>query len=182
MTAAATLGPGAYLAGCFGTALAVLALGAGAWRLRAALMPGLVGANARLIETVLALGALILVAQLLGSVHAFLRGPVFAGTVGAGLLMLLVGSRLPTRRPAAPEATSALAREPRGEVAIAVAAVGVVGAQWLAHAIQSFSVGMTQPDTLWYHAPFAARFLQERSFTGLGHLGYESSRFFPLNS
>ena len=53
--------------------------------------------------------------------------------------------------------------------------------QWVAHTADALGRGMTHPDTLWYHQPFAVRFLQRGSFTGLDGLGYEAARWFPFN-
>ena len=72
--------------------------------------------------------------------------------------------------------------EPRAEVGAAVIAVGLAAAQWIAHTMSALAHGMSQSDTLWYHGPFAARFVQERSFDGIGQLGYESAQYFPFNS
>ena len=53
--------------------------------------------------------------------------------------------------------------------------------QWSTHAVDAVHRGMTHPDTLWYHQPFAARFLQRDTFTGLEGLGYAAARWFPFN-
>ena len=54
--------------------------------------------------------------------------------------------------------------------------------QWTTHVAYAVGHGMTHPDTLWYHGPFAAQFVQEGAFTGIESLGYDAARFFPFNS
>src|SRR5581483_8092371 len=70
----------------------------------------------------------------------------------------------------------------RWEVAAAVAAIAVVAVQWVSHTAYAFGRGMTHPDTLWYHQPFAATFVQQHAFTGIDSLGYDAARWFPFNS
>ncbi len=41
---------------------------------------------------------------------------------------------------------------------------------------------MTHADTLIYHEPFAARFVQVGALTGLDQIGYESASYYPMNS
>ena len=65
---------------------------------------------------------------------------------------------------------------------VAASAGAVIAAQWATHVAVAYASGMTHPDTLWYHQPFAVRFLQQHSFTGLEGLGYSESRYFPFNS
>ena len=149
----------------------------------------------RLAEVVIALAALIGVAQLLGTFGAFTRGPMLIAYVGIGLVMGLVGKRLARSRDfeqteAPTRGTSSRgqqgARSPGIEVAAAILAGGLVAAQWATHVGVAYGKGMTQPDTLWYHATFAARFLQSGRLTGLHDTGLSDlatplHTFLPLN-
>jgi hypothetical protein len=176
------LGTARYLAGSTAIVGVVAALGWGAWRLRGAVLPGWSGARARLAEIVLALAALVGVAQILGAIGMFSGGWVLGVLVCTGVAMVIVGSRLTASQPNSNEAEAVPTRSPRAEVAMAALATALVAAQWATHVGVALGSGMTHPDTLWYHEPFAARFLQQGSFTGLEGLGYPESRYFPFNS
>ncbi|HUF85295.1 MAG TPA: hypothetical protein VMQ81_11970, partial [Acidimicrobiia bacterium] len=170
-----------YLAGTAAIAAVVVALAWGARRVRAAVVPGWSGPPAWLADIVIALAALVTVSQLLGAMHLFSRWPVLVGLVTVGVGMGLVASRfgVNTGRIGDP----ADAKTGRGEEVIAAVLAGaLIAAQWTTHVAVALGSGMTHPDTLWYHQPFAARFLQQHSFTGLEGLGYSESRYFPFNS
>ncbi len=182
-----TLTFGEHLTGWFGVVGVLAPLIAGAWRLRRAVLPDWTGAPARLAETIMVLAGLLLPAQLLGAVGGLHGAAVLAAAVVTGAAMVTLGVVVDRRRPTwvarAAEATTEVPEaEPRGEVVAAVVAVGLMASQWLAHTVSALTHGMTQPDTLWYHGPFAARFVQERGFTGIEHLGYVSARYFPFNA
>jgi hypothetical protein len=166
---------GNYLAGSLAVAAVVASLAWGAWRLRAALFPDWVGPPARLAEVTIGLAALILPAQLLGSFGAFERFPLLFVYVGLGVGMGLVGARTGRSCPTAvvPAPPPSLPREPRAEVVVAVAATAVVAAQWASHTTVALSRGITQPDSLWYHASFAGRFVQTARITGWSETGLE---------
>lgn len=181
----AGMAPGAYLAGSMGVLLLVATIAWGAWWLRAALLPEWSGAPARLAEAVLALTVPIGIAQLLGSFGAFSRGPMLLGCLGAGLAMIVLGRRRAARHVVPKRLVEVRASRPE-EVVVAVAATAVVVAQWAMHVAFTLDRGMTHGDTLWYHAPFAARFLQTRhltelSDTGLSDLASPLHQYLPLN-
>jgi hypothetical protein len=191
----AGLSPGAYVAGVFAVAVVAATLGWGAWHLRRSFLPVWSGPAARLAEVVIALGALIGLAQLLGTFGLFTRGPMLIAYVGGGLAMGLVGRRIALSRDvghveAQPRPTSGAgergARSHGVEVVAAILAGGLVAAQWATHVAVAYGKGMTQPDTLWYHATFAARFLQTGRLTGLHDTGLSDlatplHSFLPLN-
>lgn len=178
--AAVGLAPAAYLAGWLAIVAVVVALAWGAWRLRGAVLPDWSGAPARLAEVVLAVAVPVALAQVLGAVGWFSRGPVLVTWVAAGVAMGLIGRRYAP----VPQVVTVdpPGRSPREEVVAATVAAALVAAQWTTHAAGTLATGMTHPDTLWYHQPFSARFLQRASFTGLDALGYSESRYFPFNS
>lgn len=172
-----------YLLGVAELAAVAAALGFGALRVRAWLLPGWSGAPARLVEALIALAALVWLVELLGAVGqyrelAFVAESIVVG-VGAGVL---AGRAAPIRHGQyrhAPPAPS-----PNGiAVWVAVAVAALVVAHWSVAVRSSFAHGMYGYDTTWYHMPFAARFVQDASLTGL-HFTSTSflSWFYPANS
>jgi hypothetical protein len=181
------LAPVTYVAGSAAIFAVVAALAWGAWRVRAAVLPQWAGPPARLAEAVIGLTALLGVAQLLGSLGAFTRGWMLVALVAVGLAM----GRIATPRVDASasqrsdDPTPVTASQPRArreEVVVATLAAAVVTAQWVTHVAVAFGRGMTHPDTLWYHAPYAARFVQDGRITELTDRSDVIQAYFPLNS
>jgi hypothetical protein len=178
-----TLTLGAYLAGALELALVGAALAFGAYRVRALLLPGWSGAPARLAEVVLAVAGLIWVGEALGTFGGFEEGAVLGALAATGLAAGLIATRLaadravrPAAAPPAP-ATWGLAR------AIAVLACAGLAAAWMVPTLGSLAAGMDRADSLWYHMPLSARFVQ----TGyLGHIYFFDpiflASFYPANS
>jgi hypothetical protein len=191
----AVLSVGTFVAGSVAIAAVIGALGWGAWRLRRGLLPDWSGPPARLAETVIGLAALIGLAQILGTFGAFTRGPMLAAYVAGGVGMGLVGNRLAGSRekerpcvapPGTGEQEGRAAGSSRVEVVAAILAGGLVAAQWATHIGVAYGRGITQPDSLWYHATFAARFVQSGRLTGLHDTGLSDlatplHTFLPLN-
>jgi hypothetical protein len=131
----------------------------GGLRLRRCLLPRWTGAPARLAEAIIALTIVLAVAESLGAVGLLRMPLVAAGCVAAGLAL----GRRPwprqmtsDQRPQAPDV-------PAYAAAIAVAAGILVLAQWSAPLSTTLHGGMTGPDTLGYHGPIAATFVQRAS-------------------
>ncbi len=175
-----TLDAGAYLAGAAELGLVLAALAFGAYRVRAALLPGWEGPPARLAEIVLGVVGLIWVSEAVGTFGGFERGPVIAAAVvvgvGAGLIAGRWLGRSPGTRPPAP---------PSWGVAKLVAAgvCAALAAAWVVPTLSTLASGMDRTDSLWYHLPLAARFVQ----TGdLGHIYFFDpiflASFYPANS
>ena len=61
-------------------------------------------------------------------------------------------------------------------------ASAVVAAQWTAHVVFTYGRGMTHPDTVWYHAPYAAQFVESGSINGLPDRSDVLQSYYPLNS
>ena len=141
-------------------ALAPLAVGARA--LRRTLMPQWSGAPAWLADAVIALALFVAVTELLGTIGAFKRVPIVIGCAAAGLGAVLLTRRVPGRPGLEPPPAPA----PTGRY-VAVAAVAVVVADWSARVADALAGGMVSADTLWYHLPQAARFVQDGSITGI---------------
>jgi hypothetical protein len=160
-----------YLVGVVLLVVGVGALVFGAVRLRSTLLPQWTGAHARLAETIVAVGVAVGVSELLGIIGIFRRGPVVAGFV---VFAIVVRFTCPASRSRAPAAPPALPPLRRTEVAVATFGVVLVVGQWITQVVDAFRYGMTHADTIWYHGPHAARFLQDGSITQ--QLGYGSAQ------
>ncbi|MGZ6803486.1 MAG: hypothetical protein ACXVFU_10565 [Nocardioidaceae bacterium] len=131
--------------------LGLLAVGATALagRLRARLVPCWRGGHAVLARVVLALGAAVVVLQLLGVV-GLLRGWSLAL---AGVLLLVAGGRDGLRPTAREEPRRAGGPDARSAVAIGLLAG--LGAVWVAGVVSVLRHGLLDVDSLAYHLPFA---------------------------
>lgn len=181
----------------------VVPVAVGAVRVRKRLLPAWSGAPAHLAEATLALALLIGIGLTLGSFGELRRVPVVIACIvlgSAAAVLAKPGPKLATagrhsRRGAADDDQSrriAVAREPAAPPArherpilllMAAVAVTLLLAAWLPHVITSYERGMFDGDTMWYHAPFAARFVQTGWVTRLLFTNYEPIvTFFPANS
>jgi hypothetical protein len=170
------MGIGDYLIGLAALAAIAGALGLGAYRVRARLMPGWSGAPARVAEAVLAIAALILVEEVLGTVGLFDRVPLVIAAVVVGAAAAWWG------RGAHPAAAAPEQFGGRLAAGMALAACALVAVAWFDRTDFVVHSGMTDPDTLWYHLPVAARWVQEGSITALHFTSYEPlTPFHPSN-
>jgi hypothetical protein len=170
---------GGYLAGVAGVIVVIASMAVVAVRLRAALLPGWSRSPARLAEIVLAIGTLTVLLQVLGILSVLAGLPLLAACVMAAVAALRFLDRpapAAAAAPPAPQADPAL-------TALALSVALVVAGRWAMGLEYSWEHGMNHFDTLWYHAPFAARFAQEGSinalhFTDPLYLNW----FYPQNS
>jgi hypothetical protein len=186
------LGVGRYLLG-----IAELSLLVGfAWMvavvLRRHLTPELDGAPAQLATAVLALGMLLVAAELLGSFGLFEPLPLLLlmTALGIGIWALTRGWRRggvisPSPKAAEGEAPSFKARGQGAStltvIALAIAAAAVVGCAL--EVKPHLSAGMTGFDSTWYHGPFAAGFLQSGDTWELHFIAPQFlAWFYPANS
>lgn len=137
----------------FGGSLILLLRAAGA--VTSATMPHLVGAPRALARVMVVLCWVVGVAFVLGSFGAF-RALVLLAVVDAGALAVLLTVKAPR-----PEPTPRTGRR-RPDLATVVAglAAGIVTLSWLPEVALSYRVGITEADSIWYHANFVIRFLQ----------------------
>src|SRR4051812_39030258 len=170
---------GRFVVGTGACAAVIGALRYGAVALRRALLPAWNGARARLAEVVVALATFFTVAQLLGAVHLFSAWAVLVGEVVAGIALSAIGVRLGAGVRLEPPPP---VRHPRWELIVCAIGVALVVVQWATHVAYALGAGMTHSDTLWYHQPFSAMFVQQHAFTGIDALGYDAARYFPFNS
>jgi hypothetical protein len=143
---------------------------------RRRLLPSWTGPPARLAESVCAIAAVILVSELLGTVGEFRRWPLVAAMAVVAALASALGGRGAASMDV-PEAP----RNGRASVAIGAIAVTAVASRSLQGALDAWHSGMSSFDTLWYHLPFAARFVQAGSLTGLHYVGNDPTTFYPAN-
>jgi hypothetical protein len=186
-----TVTAGRYLEGVVLGLLCVGALGLGACRLRSRVAPFYVGIVARIADSVTFIGLLILTLETVGVIGVLDRVGVLAGclTVGAGAW--IIGSRGrggPTTAASPAVVDAARTSQDAGPhrrivTALAIAALSVAAAAWLGWTIYAYRDGMATIDTLWYHLPFAARFVQLHN---IRHLQYVDDGaitvFYPANS
>ena len=179
---------GDYLLGIAELAAVIVALAYGAMRVRAWLLPGWSRAPARLVEALLAVAALIWVGELLGAIGqyreaAFIVEAVVVGLGAGALAARATRARLAGGDPVSREQAPPAPAPGRVAVWVAVAVGALVVAHWSVPVRSSFAHGMYGYDTTWYHMPFAARFVQDASLTGL-HFTSTSflSWFYPANS
>jgi hypothetical protein len=176
-----TLTVGAYLFGALELGLVVAALAFGAYRVRALLLPRWSGAPARLAELVLGVAGLLFVSEALGTFGGFEEGAVLLGAalvgIGAGVLAL----RLARGRTGAVVGPAPRSWAPA--TAVAILACAALAAAWMVPTLGTLAAGMDRADSLWYHMPLAARFVQ----TGdLGDIFFFDpiflASFYPANS
>ena len=148
---------------------------------RTRVLPAWAGPPAMVADAVLGLTLLTVVAEALGALDQLRPLPVLVAELGAAAGVLAVATRL-RRRPAIAAEMSSLPSARRSEVVAAVAATSVVVVQWATHVGDAIDRGMVYSDTLWYHQPFAARFVQHGSFDALDGVGLEAARLYPLGS
>jgi membrane protein YdbS with pleckstrin-like domain len=176
-----TLAAGAYILGTAELAALIVALAFGAYRVRGLLLPAWSGAPARLVEIVLAATGLVWVSEALGTFGGFEEYAVLGVGIAVGLAAGFIATRLARRRVAPTGPPS----PPSWEVAkvVAVLACAAVVAGWMVPTLGTFAAGMDRADSLWYHMPLSAKFVQ----TGyLGHIYFFDpvflASFYPANS
>ena len=139
------------------------------WRLRRRLT-AIRGAEAAMVDTIVAVGVVVVAAELLGLVGA-LRFGWLAGLLWLIALASLWATRSIMPRDPAIEADRPATASGKGARAhlvcrwSAVIVVAVVVAQWALATANSLGGGMFSFDVLWYHMPFAAGFAQTASVT-----------------
>ncbi|HMC53479.1 MAG TPA: hypothetical protein VKI64_12020 [Acidimicrobiales bacterium] len=169
---------GRYVAGIVLTAGLMAVLAFTARRLRGWLLPEWSGAPSQLAEVVLGVSLLVVTSEVLGAVGAFRIAPVACVCLGASFASSLL-------RPTPRSRTPATGLRPGRSLAVAPAVVvgAVLAAQWGDRTAVALSHGMANMDTLWYHMPFAARFVQTGWLTRL-HVTHQEplTSFYPANS
>jgi hypothetical protein len=127
----------------------------------------------------------ICVSEILGSVHLYRIAPMVIGLAAVGLAGSWVATRSTWGRrggcavlPQVPPPSA-----PRVANLVALVAVSVVIAEWSTKTVANYHHGISSTDSLWYHMPFAARFVQDGSITSLHYVDSGPvTVFFPATS
>jgi hypothetical protein len=172
-----------YVTGVALAAVLVGSLVATSVRLRRWAVPAWAGVPARLVEVTFALSILVVVAEVLGTVGAFRRVSLVAGCV----LVALAVMRLV---PVSPEPEAAVTTPEVAPVtwrtwpaALALVVVGVLVVQWLTRVALAYRDGIGDYDSIWYHLPFAARFVQHGWLTRFPYISPDfPTNFHPANA
>jgi hypothetical protein len=154
-------------------------LAVAAYALRWLLLPAWSGAPARLAEAVLGIAVLVVVSELAGSVDAFRRWTLVPALVVVAAAAAAVGWR---RHSATSQAPPVGVRQGAAPVVVAAVAVTVALIDAMNSAFDGLHGGMRSFDTLWYHMPFAADFVQDASLTRLLYVGNGPTTFYPANA
>lgn len=182
------LGATEYLLG-FGQLAAILVpLAYAAFRLRRELLPGWSGAPALVADLVAGITLATLLAEILGTFGAFTDVGYGVGAVAVAALVALAAARLGSRSPqgdAGPSADDAPPAPPGPRHGLAIVAVvsAAVVAGWAIPTLTGIAGGMGRADSLWYHMPLSARFVETGS---TGELFFFDpiffASFYPANS
>ena len=174
-----------YLEGILLLAIALVPLHVGSSMWRARLVDEWRGARARLVEIVMDVTVLICVSELLGSFDLYRVAPVVIVLALVGFAAIWAARRTSWGRseepvpPTSPEEPT----ERRAAIAVAIVVVSVVLAEWSTQTVSAYHHGMLSTDTLWYHMPVAARFVQNHSITGIHYVDSQAvTAFYPASS
>jgi hypothetical protein len=174
---------GAYAAGVLELLVIVAALAFASRRVRALLLPGWSGPPAWLAELVLGITALIGVSEALGTFGAFGEAEMIVATLAVAGVTVLLCARLDGRRGAGPPPAPPAPTSSSAAVVLAVVVGAAVVAGWMVPTLGTLAGGMDRADTLWYHMPLAAKFVQTGS---LGDIFFFDpvffASFYPSNS
>jgi hypothetical protein len=168
-----------YLGGLLVLAVFLVPLCAGALRVRRWLAPALSGATGLCAQVIVVVSLIVLILEGLGLVGLLQAVPVAAAgaAVGGGLWVGLGDRQPPAARVPAASGSASFDR-----FAICIAGA-VVAAPWLGWTVYAYRHGMDTPDTLWYHLPQAARFVQNGNLRELQYFdGGPVTAFYPANS
>src|SRR6478609_3492970 len=168
-----------YLVGISYLTSTFLALGVISVTLRRRLLAGWSGSPARLAELVLALTALVLAMEMLGTFGLLDKLPLLATLVLLAIVALRA-ARSPRERGSAPPAPPSQ----RPAVTLAVVVTLILVALWCGGVSESLGTGIYRQDSTWYHLAFSAGVAQ-RGETWALHFTDPmalSAWFYPQNS
>ncbi len=168
---------GSYILSALALAAVLLSIGFSAFRLRRRLLPEWEGAPARLVESVVGIGLLVLLAELLGVFGSLYAWVLIAASLAIAGTMALwpagpVAAGDPPPLPVAKASSGVVppTTPPAGRDAlkwlITIGVVAVVFAHWGLTAKDALDRGIFNFDSLWYHMPFAAEIAKSHSVTG----------------
>jgi hypothetical protein len=148
---------------------------------RRRLLPSWIGPPAWLADAVAAIGILVLAAEGLGVLGAFRPIPLVV-LLGVGAACTVLVDRLRPLEPSESRPPASFGGQPRHEHWFE--RVGAVfAADWVPRTFHSYSVGMLGVDSLWYHGPVAANFVQTGHILPLYNIGNDNIvEFYPYSS
>ena len=180
-----------YLEGLVLLLTAIAPLHAASYLWRARLLGQWSGALARLVEIMSDLTVFVCVSEILGSVHLFRIAPMVVVLIAVGLVGIWLARRLSLSATPADDVSALSTSTEQQQHAsvsrawnfVALAVVAVVVAEWSTKTVAAYHHGIGSTDSLWYHMPFAARFVQDGSITALHYVDSEPvTVFFPASS
>jgi hypothetical protein len=173
-----------FVLGLLLAAIALAPIGLGASAVRHRVVPSWTGLDAFLADITIALTLCVVTAEILGCFGAFRTAPVVVVFAGVGItLWLSLRRRTPTVAQGATPAAASSARAPRAHVIVSALAVASVTGSWVARTHLAIERGMETVDTMWYHLPVAARFVQTGHVTSVHYVDGDSvTAFFPATS
>jgi hypothetical protein len=125
---------------------------------RRSILPDWTGSPARLAEVVLALAALVVVAEALGSFGLLTQLSLLVAALALAGGALFAVRRIPTRPRGDP--ASAPRPVPRWGAGLGLAVAAAALLHWAGGVHSSLDAGIYRQDSLWYHLPNAADFFQ----------------------
>jgi hypothetical protein len=167
-------GTGDYILGVIGLLAIALSVAIAGRTTRRAALPAWTGTPALLADAILAIGVLVLVAELLG-LFSILDGVILVVAcviVGGGALrlepmLIRAGERVAHRGRDEERDLREAPAASRLELGVAAALALIVAAQWAGPTLLSLDRGIYGGDSLWYHLPFAAHIAESGSVTSL---------------
>jgi hypothetical protein len=169
-----------------GFVLAAAALGpvvASAYALRRRYLPQWIGSLGRLVEVVLGATIVIVVLEVLGLVHLYETAPAVLALALTGAAITAYAARGSGTREASGPLLAPEQVLGRAGTVVAVLATAIVVAAWATRVVDAVHHGMATADTLWYHMPVAAGFVQQGWIGSLHFVDSEPvTAFFPANS
>ena len=165
---------GDYILGTVGLLAVVLTMAIAGRTTRRAALPGWAGAPAVLADSVLAIGYLVVIAELLG-LFGILDGVLLVvaclivggGAVRLEPMLIRAGGRVAHSGRSRGSEERFAPPVSRLELGAAIVIALIVAAQWAGPTLLALDRGIYGGDSLWYHLPLAAHIAQTGSVTSL---------------
>jgi len=165
---------GDYILGVIGLVAVVLSMAIAGRTARRAALPRWTAAPALLADAVIAIGILVVLAEVLG-LFGLLKGVLLVAAsmiVGGGALrlepmLIRAGARVAHRGKADEPDLRAAPSVGRIELGAGIVLALIVAAQWAGPTLLALDRGIYGGDSLWYHLPLAAHIAETGSVTGL---------------
>ncbi len=130
-----------------------------------------------LADVIVAVTAVVVLAEVLGTVGLLRPIPLGVGGQVLGLVLFALGDRRTRSRPATPPE-----RPRRADLALAVVAVTGLVAQAFGSIVETFNRGVYDIDSLHYHLTYAAEFARSGSTTAIPYISPTATPYHPANA